>query len=55
MFGNHIYLDISSNLSFPVFWIFKSPKDYNMKNQYCYVVKEGRLKGKKKVEEGQQR
>lgn len=42
-FGNHIYLDVSCDLSFPVFWIFEKPKDYYIKNQYCYTVEGDKL------------
>ena len=45
--GKRILLDVSSNLSFPVFWIFKKPTDYNITNQISYTVKDEKLTNKK--------
>ena len=51
-FRNRIYLDVSSNLPFPVFWIFKKPDDYNMTNQYCHIIEDNKLKNRTTWKEG---
>ena len=43
---NMITINVSSDLPFPVFWIFKKPKDYNIKDQYCYRIDNNKFKNK---------
>ena len=45
--SRHIFIDISSNLPFPIFWILKKPNDYNITKQNCYTVKDNKLTNKK--------
>ena len=44
---NRIYIDVSSKLTMPIFWIFKKPKDYDITNQFCYKVTDHKLHEKK--------
>ena len=44
---NHIFLNVSSDLPFPVFWILKKPSDYNIVNQKYYMIENNRLTNKK--------
>lgn len=44
---NHIFLNVSSNLPFPVFWILKKPKDFKIANQKYYVIEDNKLARKK--------
>ncbi len=43
---NFVFLNVSDNLSFPVFWIFEKPKDYDITNQYAYTITDNKLKNR---------
>ena len=40
---NLIFLNTSANLSFPNFWIFQKPENYNITKQYTYIFKNDKL------------
>lgn len=44
---NRIFLNISSNLSFPVFWILKNPQDFKITNKKYYTIEDNRLLDKR--------
>lgn len=43
---NHIFLNVSPNLPFPVFWILKSPKDFKIADQKYYTIEDNRWSDK---------
>ncbi len=42
--SNFVFLNVSADLSFPVFWIFEKPKDYDITSQYAYTIIDNKLK-----------
>ena len=40
---NRIFLNMSSNLPFPVFWILKNPQDFKITNKKYYTTQDNRL------------
>lgn len=44
---NHIFLNVSSDLPFPVFWILKRPIDFKIANQKYYIIENNKLSSEK--------
>ncbi len=40
---NHIFLNVSSDLPFPVFWILRNPQNFKITNKKYYTIKNNKL------------